>query len=106
MEKSLKGELKKVKITFKNLNIDFALYALIIGLFMAFSQTAQAATITVNSLADTQANDTFCTLREAIINANADNQTGTAPTARRAQARTRLRSPLPETSFCSRHCRI
>lgn len=37
---------------------------------------AYAATTTVNSLADTQANDGQCTLREAIINANNDDQSG------------------------------
>ncbi|HQR34456.1 MAG TPA: CSLREA domain-containing protein, partial [Blastocatellia bacterium] len=34
------------------------------------------ATITVNSLADVQANDGQCTLREALINANNNNQSG------------------------------
>lgn len=72
VEKSLKGELKKVKIKLKYLNIDFALYALIIGLFLALSQTAQAATYTVTKTADT--NDTVCdadcSLREAIAAAN------------------------------------
>ncbi|MBV9492607.1 MAG: DUF11 domain-containing protein [Acidobacteria bacterium] len=37
--------------------------------------TASAATITVNSTADTVATDAQCTLREAIANANADSET-------------------------------
>ena len=37
---------------------------------------ATAANIVVNSLADAQANDGFCTLREAIINANNNDQSG------------------------------
>src|SRR6187401_897494 len=37
---------------------------------------AYAATITVSSLADAQGNNGQCTLREAILNANADNQSG------------------------------
>ncbi|NJN79653.1 MAG: CSLREA domain-containing protein [Anaerolineales bacterium] len=39
-------------------------------------QPAYAAALTVTSNADTVANDGFCTLREAIINANNDNQSG------------------------------
>jgi CSLREA domain-containing protein len=61
-------------------------FALII--FCAASSAASAATITVNSLADTQANDGACTLREAITNANADNQTGSADCAAGAGADT------------------
>ena len=38
------------------------------------AQTAKAATITVNSLSDAIAGDGQCTLREAMTNANADNQ--------------------------------
>ena len=38
--------------------------------------SAQAAMITVNSLSDALAGDGQCTLREAITNANADNQSG------------------------------
>ena len=42
---------------------------------------AYAATLTVNSLADTQVNDNQCTLREAIIIANNDNQSGSTDCA-------------------------
>lgn len=49
---------------------------LLIGLFFATALTAQAATITVNSLANTAANDGVCTLREAITSAN-NNSAGT-----------------------------
>ena len=61
-----------MKISLKNLNIDFALYALIIGLFLAFSQTAQAATYTVNQIDDVGDGtcDATCTLRDAIAAAN------------------------------------
>ncbi len=58
------------------------LYTLILGLFLAttvhmiLSSVAFAATITVDSLSDTQANDGVCTLREAIINANQNDQSG------------------------------
>jgi uncharacterized repeat protein (TIGR01451 family)/CSLREA domain-containing protein len=41
----------------------------------AAAGTAQAATITVNSLADTAATDGQCTLREALNNANANAET-------------------------------
>jgi CSLREA domain-containing protein len=37
---------------------------------------AGSATITVNSLADVQANNSQCTLREALLNANNNNQSG------------------------------
>jgi uncharacterized repeat protein (TIGR01451 family) len=40
------------------------------------AQTAQAASITVNGNGDTVAVDGICTLREAILNANANNQSG------------------------------
>ena len=42
---------------------------------------AQAATITVDSLADGRVNDGACTLREAITNANADSTAGSADCA-------------------------
>jgi predicted outer membrane repeat protein len=48
----------------------------LIGLFFATTITAQAATITVNSLATTVANDSLCTLPEAITSAN-NNSAGT-----------------------------
>jgi CSLREA domain-containing protein len=51
-----------------------AVAALVLGPMPA--PTVQAATITVNSLADTQAVDMACTLREAIINANNNDQSG------------------------------
>lgn len=43
---------------------------------LAGTQPAYAASLAVNSSADTVAIDGFCTLREAIINANNDNQSG------------------------------
>jgi CSLREA domain-containing protein len=46
---------------------------LVCGLLFAYaSSPAWAAIITVNSLADTAANDAKCTLREAITAANTD----------------------------------
>jgi CSLREA domain-containing protein len=42
---------------------------------------APLAYITVSSPADTQVNDGFCTLREAILNANADDQSGSTDCA-------------------------
>jgi len=47
----------------------------------ARSLTAPMVSIMVNSHADTQANDGVCTLREAILNANADNQSGSTDCA-------------------------
>ena len=53
------------------------------GLLFAYaSSPVQAATLTVNSLADgAPANDGQCTLREAILNANADAQSGSTDCA-------------------------
>ena len=53
------------------------------GLLFAYaSSPVQAATLTVNSLADgTPANDGQCTLREAILNANANDQSGSTDCA-------------------------
>ena len=52
------------------------------GLLFAYaSSPAQAATLTVNSLSDTTANDGQCTLREAIFNANANDQSGSTDCA-------------------------
>ncbi|MBV9669835.1 MAG: hypothetical protein JOZ43_02670, partial [Acidobacteriales bacterium] len=48
---------------------------------LATAQRGSANTITVNSLANTQANDGVCTLREAIINANNDDQSGSTDCA-------------------------
>jgi CSLREA domain-containing protein len=50
-----------------------ALAVLTLGMFAA---CATAATITVNSNADTVANDGVCTLREAIVAANTDTASG------------------------------
>jgi CSLREA domain-containing protein len=47
----------------------------LVGLWLAAGPTL-AATITVNSAADTAANDGVCTLREAIIAANTDTASG------------------------------
>ncbi|MBV6403049.1 MAG: hypothetical protein CNIPEHKO_03372 [Anaerolineales bacterium] len=49
-------------------------------------QPAYAASIVVNTNADTVANDGACTLREAITNANADNQSGSTDCAAGAGA--------------------
>jgi CSLREA domain-containing protein len=56
---------------------------LVWGLLFAYaSSPAQAATLTVNSLADgARANDGQCTLREAILNANADDRSGSTDCA-------------------------
>ena len=48
---------------------------------LAAAQPGSAATITVNSVSDVQANDGVCTLREAIMNANGDNQSGSTDCA-------------------------
>ena len=61
------------------------LLLLIIGLvgLTAAPPTAYAATITVNSTADTAtAGDGLCTLREAINNANSNSDTTTSGAAR------------------------
>jgi titin len=60
-----------------------ALAALTLGIsgFLVFrhvSEVKAATTITVNSTADTQANDGVCTLREAITAANTDTASGVA----------------------------
>ena len=55
----------------------FWVILLILGLTIAFPENrAQAASITVNSIADTPTpGDTQCTLREAVANANSDSDT-------------------------------
>src|SRR5215208_855076 len=50
-------------------------------LFAYVSGPAWANTITVNTTADEQNTNTQCSLREAIINANADNQSGSSDCA-------------------------
>jgi len=50
-------------------------------LFAYVSSPAWADTITVNTTADEQNTNTQCSLREAIINANADNQSGSSDCA-------------------------
>lgn len=68
--------MKKTR-TFSLSSIKFLIQSsLLIGLFFATSSIAQAATITVNSLNNTAANDGVCTLREAITSAN-NNAAGT-----------------------------
>ena len=52
----------------------------------AAAQSISAATLTVNSLNDAIAADGQCTLREAIINVNADNQSGSVDCAAGAGA--------------------
>ena len=49
-----------------------------LALLVLSAGAAHAATIVVNSTADTVALDSLCTLREAIINANNDNSSGSA----------------------------
>ena len=49
--------------------------------FVPVSLAAPGATITVNSLADAQANNGQCTLREALLNANSNNQSGSTDCA-------------------------
>lgn len=58
-------------------NRDFRIIsnAVLLGMFL-FSSFAPAATITVDSLGDTVANDGVCTLREAIQAANTDTAVG------------------------------
>lgn len=60
------------------------------GVLLAYSASpAQASTITVNSLADTAANDGKCTLGEAITSANTDTASGLLrESVRRAPAAT------------------
>ena len=55
------------------LSIECALLASLLG-SAAFVTLAYAAGITVNSSADTTADDGTCTLREAIANANNDKK--------------------------------
>ena len=52
------------------------LFSVLFIFSFVLAQTVSAATITVNSLGDTIAGDGQCTLREAMTNANADNQSG------------------------------
>jgi CSLREA domain-containing protein len=52
------------------------LSALAAVMAVVLASPAQAATLTVNTLADEQNNNGSCSLREAIINANENNQTG------------------------------
>jgi CSLREA domain-containing protein len=49
---------------------------LLLTSLMAFAPALNAAMITVNSAADLQANNGACTLREALLNANSDDQSG------------------------------
>ncbi len=53
-----------------------ALLMLALSGVLAPVTTARAASITVNSNADTQADDGVCTLREAIVAANTDTASG------------------------------
>lgn len=64
--------MKITRINFATIKL--TLLAVFTSLVLTVS--TQAATLTVNNLSDMQLNDGACTLREAIINANADNQTG------------------------------
>lgn len=66
----------------KNCNSVFATTVLSLVLLLLMSTaSAIAATIVVNSLADTRVSDGACTLREATINANNDNQSGSSDCA-------------------------
>jgi CSLREA domain-containing protein len=53
----------------------------LVALFALPVRPAAAASLVVNSTADTVANDGACTLREAILNANSDNQSGSTDCA-------------------------
>ncbi len=64
------------------------LFSVLFILCFATAQSTAAATITINNLSDTIANDGGCTLREAIVNANADNQSGSTDCAAGAGADT------------------
>lgn len=57
-----------------NVYLRLVLFALLLSTSAA--SIGSAATIVVNSLADSVANDGACTLREAMINANKDDQSG------------------------------
>jgi CSLREA domain-containing protein len=59
----------------------FTVVALLVALIISAVQVipVYAASIVVNTNADTQANDGVCTLREAIIAANIDARSGTLP---------------------------
>lgn len=66
----------------KHLRYELALVLVLVGVFpWALPRAAEAAGIVVNSPADTRANDGACTLREAILNANADDQSGSTDCA-------------------------
>src|SRR2546426_294803 len=64
------------------------LVAAVVVLCMGLPGRALAATIVVNSLADTIANDGVCTLREAIDNANSNAATHADCTAGKGGANT------------------
>ena len=93
MYESLRGSDERLRGTNKALMTRTAMHPLKIlavvgaaflmwGLLFAYaSSPAQAATLTVNSLSDTTANDGQCTLREAIFNANANDQSGSTDCA-------------------------
>jgi CSLREA domain-containing protein len=53
-----------------------ALVALVALMTVVHASPAQAATLTVNTLADEQNTNGLCSLREAVINADNNNQTG------------------------------
>ena len=59
----------------KNQTMHFLLLITLIVNLLTFSTIAHAATLTVNSLADTKEVDGSCTLREAIENANDNTAT-------------------------------
>jgi CSLREA domain-containing protein len=93
MYESLRGSDERLRGTNKALMTRTAMHPLkilaVVGaaflmwglLFADASSPAQAATLTVNSLDDTTANDGRCTLREAILNANANDQSGSTDCA-------------------------
>jgi CSLREA domain-containing protein len=75
-----------VRLFSQNILIVAAFLAIVLFIFMSAVQEASAAEITVNSFDDTIATGDGCTLREAIINANNDNQSGSTDCAAGAGA--------------------
>jgi CSLREA domain-containing protein len=69
-------EINKTMHSGESAKIRILLLIIIVFNLMAHASTVGAATITVNTAGDTVANDGLCSLREAIINANNNNHSG------------------------------
>jgi len=65
----------------KSVLLSFLLVLAAIGVASGLATTVQGANITVNHTSDTIIDDELCTLREAIINANYDDQSGSTDCA-------------------------